>query len=192
MANVAVAIDMDATYLPYERPPQPQTLWTAIPRGLRGFIVELGTLTAKPVNDTETLVLSGILPANFAYVLSEISLTIFQDEADDWQGAYTLNLQNWYQGFLGVSTNWTIGFSNIAALGGGSKTNGRDTLDYLPRGPMWAPRGTSGIQITIQTFNSQAAVAAAGTVSAYINFWEFDLEQARKYPINAPIPVHSR
>ena len=193
MANVAVSIAMDPTYLPYERPSDPATLWTAIPRGLRGFIVELGILAAKPVNDTETLALTATLPANFAYVMAEISLRLSQDVASDWQASYTLNLQNWYQGFLGVSTNWNIFFDNNSGGTGAPDTRGNPFRQpVIPTQPMWAPKGTSGILINITTKNLQAAVGAAGTISAYINFWEFDLEQVKKFPINTPIPTHAR
>lgn len=191
MANVDVTIAMDPTYQPYERPPDPATLWTAIPRGLRGFVVELGILTAKPVNDTETLALTATLPANFAYVFAEISLRLSQDRADDWRAEYTMNLQSWYQGLTGVSTSFTYPFQ-VHGLSLDERANGHQSMDHCPRAPMWAPRGSSGILINITAANSKAAAAAAGTLSAYVNFWEFDLEQARKYPINAPIPTHSR
>ncbi len=191
MANVAVTIAMAPTYQPFERPPDPAALWTAIPRGLRGFLVNVGALDAKPVNDTETLSLTATLPASFAYVFAEISLTIAQDQAGDWDTRYVLNLQNWYQGVLALSSDFGFDFSPVG-LGAGERGNGIGAMDQVPRAPMWAPSGTSGILINISTFNDVATVAAAGTVNAYINFWEFDLEQARKFPINSPYPVHSR
>jgi len=191
MANVAVAIAMQGTYQPFERPPDPAALWTAIPRGLRGFIVELDALAAKPVNDTETLSLTGTLGPGFAYVFAEISLNLTQDQAADWATEYSLNLQNFYQGNLTLGQTWNFSFSPVG-LGGQERGNGFASMDQSPRAVMFAPKNTSGIQINISTFNDVATVAAAGTVSAYINFWEFDLEQARKFPVNAPVPVHSR
>lgn len=192
MANVAVAIAMEPTYIAYERPPDQQALWSAIPRGLRGFVVETGTLTAKPLNDTETIVLSGTLPGNFAYVFAEIGLTLRQDTMSDWDSEYTLNLQNYYQGgHLGLSGNWNFDLAIFGLIGDG-RGAGHTATDPVPRAPMWAPRGTSGILIAISSFNSANPAAALGTIDCYINFWEFDLEQIRKYPINAPFPTHSR
>jgi len=192
MAIVATAIDMDPTYLAYERPPDIASLWTAIPRGLRGFIVEFGAIDAKPQGDQQTLTLSGTLPANFAYVFSEIGLSMRQQFVTNWSDSYTLNLQNFFQGgFVGMSLTWDFAFANVGALAD-SIGSGQGSLDTVPRAPMWAPRGTSGIQIVISTFNQNASAATAGNLSAFINFWEFDLEQVRKYPINAPIPIHSR
>lgn len=192
MANVAVAIAMDPTYLAYERPPDLSALWTAIPRGLRGFVVETGALAAKPVGDTQTLNLSATLPGNFAYVFAEIALTVRQDVMLNWSSEYSLNLQNFYQGgHLGLAMNYQFDFTPFGLLTDGRGV-GHNAIDQTPRSPMWAPRGTSGILIDISAFNPNGDVGAAGTVNAYISFWEFDLEQVRKFPINSPIPTHSR
>lgn len=190
MANVEVAIAMTPTYLPFERPPDRAALWSAIPRGLRGFVIPSATLTAKPVNDTETFVLSGTLGPNFAYILAEISVRLAQDRAQDWEREYSLNLQNFYQGNVALSQNWNFPFSTIG-LGSLALGNGPAAV-RMPMAPITAPRGTAGVLISITGFNDAAAVAAAGVIACYINFWEFDLEQARKYPINAPLPTHSR
>lgn len=78
-SNVATAIAMYPIDRPFERPPVEAAPWTAIPRGLQSFIVELGALDLQPVNDTQTLVLTGTLGANFAYVFVEIGLRLAQD-----------------------------------------------------------------------------------------------------------------
>ncbi len=188
---------MSPTYLPYERMSDPAALWTAVPRGLRGFISNTEALDLKPVNDQQILNLTGTLPANFAYVFANIHLTISQNKAGNWTDTYTLNLQNWYQGILAQSETWNLPFSD-GLIGGPSsgdpqeKNSASGSLDYLPAQPMWAPRGTSGILIVMNAENLVGAAATAGTVNAHINFWEFDLEQVRKYPINTPIPVHAR
>lgn len=191
MANVVTLIPMEPTYFPYERPPQPYALWTAIPRGLRGFIVDLQLLDAKPIGDTQTFSLTGTLPPGFAYVLSEISLTFIQDAGSFWEDNYVLNLQSFYQGSLSISMNWTLPLSN-SGFGNDTRQSGAGSHDHLPKAPMWAPRGTSGVQINISGINLNTVAATAGTISAFINFWEFDLEQIRKYPVNNPLPVHSR
>ncbi len=182
---------MVPTYLPFERPPDPYALWTAIPRGLRGFATDFGVLDAKPINDTQTLTFSATLPANFGYVFSDIGLRLAQDNASSWVAKYTLNLQSFYQGRdLGMSISYNFGF-NVISLGA-ELANDHQVHDQVPSSPMWAPKGSSGILIVITARNVAAPAAAVGTVSAYINFWEFDLEQIRKFPINSPLPVHAR
>jgi len=194
MATVATVIAMAPTYVPYERPPDPATLWSAVPRGLRGFQVATGIVEAKPINDDQTLQLTGTLPANFAYVFAEIAFKLDQDQANFWTPKYTLNLQNYYQGSTALSMTWI--FSLITHPLGAQIASGGVEAPLLtvglPKAPMWAPKGSSGILISMQARNGTATAALSGTVDAYINFWEFDLEQIRKYPINAPIPVHSR
>ncbi len=191
MAVVADTISLTPTYQPYERPPDNYALWSAIPRGLRGGFVEAGSLSAKPVNDDQTFQFFLTLSPNYAYVFAEIGLRISQDRATDWDDQYTLNLQNWYQGKLATSISWSFALGR-AGLGGGERTNGPNSKDMLPKQPFWAPSTTSGPLIVISAQNDNNTVAGVGTVAAYINFWEFDLEQARKFPINAPVPTHAR
>ena len=180
---------MVPTYLPFERPPDPQALWTAIPRGLRGGLVELEALDAKPISDQQTLNISLTLPSNFAYVFSECGLILNQNQADDWDDEYFINLQSYYQGSF-LSMTWAYSFRLI--MGSGTRANDAKSQNNPPRAPMWAPRGTSGIQFVMSTFNNNSAAATAGSVGAFVTFWEFDLEQVRKFPINAPIPTHPR
>ncbi len=173
-------------------------LWSAVPRGLRGFVVNLGVLDAKPVSDQQLLTLTATLPSSFGYVLSEIHLSIAQDEAGNWNDGYTLNLQNWYQGQLAMPCTWNLPWTDglVTPASGPpaveKNSSAITVMDSLPKGPMWSPRGTSGILISIQAQNQDGDVAAVGQVNAYITFWEFDLEQIRKYPINSPLPTHSR
>jgi len=186
---------MAATYRPFERLPDPAMLWTAVPRGLRGFIVNTALLDLKPINDQQLLTLSATLPNGFAYVFAGVHLGIAQNRAGDWNDNYTLNLQNWYQGELALSSSWIMPWLDGLVGGTGppvEKNTSAHSMDSLPKAPMYAPTGVAGILISIQAENQQATAATAGTVNAYINFWEFDLEQARKFPINAPIPTHSR
>lgn len=190
MANVATTIEMDPTYRPFERPPDPQALWSVVPRGLRGFVVPFSIIDAKPVNDTQTLTLNGQLPPNYAYIFAAIGMRIAQDRLRDWTDVYTMNLQSWYEGRTAISMSWNFsrGDSGLVI----NESTNESPLRTVPNQPMWAPATSSGIQIIISTFNDAATVAGAGNVSFFMNFWEFDLEQVRKFPINTPFPTHSR
>lgn len=191
MALVTTTINMTPTYQPFERPPDQVTLWSAIPRGLRGFVVAAGVLDVKPINDDQQLILLGTLPSNFAYVFAEIGLRILVDVAASWDSEYTLILQDYYQGRADVIQQWNFEFSS-SNLQSTARGQGHTAIGQTPRQPMWSPRDTDGIVINISTFNNGAPAGAAGTVWANINFWEFDLEQAKKHPINTPFPVHVR
>lgn len=201
MAVVATTIAMTSTYRPFERPPEALTLWTAIPRGLQSFVVDGTALDAKPAADQQTLTLTATLPPNFGYVLMDYSVSIAQDAAENWADEMNLNLQNFYIApetlSLGISQTWTDTFPTQGpALGALSIANVRNTRHLagfpLPSFPMYAPVGASGILVRLSGHNDNADVATAGVVNAYIAFWQFDLEQIRKFPINSPSPIHSR
>ncbi len=183
-----------ADFVPYERPPQPYTLWSAIPRGLQSFIVSSDQLEAKPVNDTFLLNITLTLPPNFAYVMADMNIGIIQDRAVDWDNKCNLNVQNFYRAnvtlSVGLASNWLQEFPTNAA--DDTQRTNLGLISLLPTYPIIGSQGTSGALIVASMWNNNATVAATGTINAYFSFWQFDLEQVRKYPINAPVPVHSR
>lgn len=195
MALDIQTIAMTGSYLPYERPPQPLTLWSAIPRGLQSFVVDGQLLDVKALNDEALLNLTATLPPNFGYVLMDMQVTIAQNRAFDWTNELLLNLQNFYRApedlSLALSLNWgedfPVGGQDLTTRSGGA----RGQLQG-PAFPIIGTPGTTGVLINISMFNNVANATTAGTVNAYIAFWVFDLEQVRKYPINSPIPTNRR
>jgi len=192
MAQVTTAIAYIGSYQPFERPPQNLALWTAIPRGLQTFSANTVALDAKPINDIQLLSLTAILPPNFGYVFANVALSISQDVADAWDAPFLLNLQNFYwatqQQSLGLSISAMLG-----SLSGGfgtvrSYADKSSAFNY----PIIGTKDTTGIQINLQATNQAAPAGAAGTVDSFISFWQFDLEQIRKYAINSPIPTTAR
>jgi len=192
VAIVTQTIATTPSYVPYERPPQPFTLWTAIPRGLQSFVVDTQQLNLKALNDTQILVLTATLPPNFGYVMMDALVTITQDVANNWKDIIILNLQNFYRAPLnlsiGLSSTWVQEFN----LGLDNTSRNLSRSQPWPGFPIIGSTDTSGVLVTMTMRNAVAAAAAAGTVNAFISFWQFDLEQIRKYPINSPQPVHSR
>ncbi len=192
MALVTTTIVMKSVWTPYERPPDQVALWSAIPRGLQSFVVDTGALDAKPINDDQLLNCTATLPANFGYVMADGGLNVAQDRAVDWQSNSALNLQNFFQAptdlSVGLNFTWQQGFKAVLD----NTLIVSDVRASWPAFPMVAPRGTSGILVVFSAFNGNDTAAAAGTVNAFVSFWQFDLEQLRKYPINSPVPTHSR
>lgn len=193
MALDIQVIAMTPTYVPYERPPQPLTLWSAIPRGLQSFLVDGQVLDAKAINDTQLLQLTATLPPNFGYVMNVANVSIAQDKASAWQPIFNLNLQNYYRApesvSLGLSSDWAQSFPENSIQEDGRALS----VDQpWPTFPIIGVEGTSGVLSVLSGGNRDSAAALAGTVNAYLSFWQFDLEQIRKYPINSPQPVHSR
>ncbi len=193
MALVIQNEAMTPSYVPYERPPQPLTLWTAIPRGLQSFIVDGQSLDVILVGDDALLNLQATLPPNFGYVMQDMNVTLIQAGGQAWAAKINLNLQNFYRTTENLSValngNWV---QNMDASALDDSTRSLSLEQPWPSFPMIGTPGTSGIQVNISTFNDAQVARAAGTIHAYIAFWQFDLEQIRKFPINSPYPIQAR
>jgi len=193
MALVIQTEQYKTVFTPFERPPQPLTLWTAIPRGLVSLIIDTQLLDVKPVNDDALLNMEAILDPNFGYVMADLNLTITQDRATDWFNIVNLNLQNFYRApvniSIGLAGNWPFSFKQ-SSLGNVDRAIAID--NPLPSFPMIAGPNTTGIRIIFSAWNPSNTVSTAGVVNSFMSWWQFDLEQIRKFPINSPIPVHSR
>ncbi len=189
MAIVTTALFFTRDYVPYERPPQPETLWTAIPRGLQSGFVNEEVLDLKPVNDDQRLTVTMTLPGNFGYVMADAQLTITQNRANDWADSCNLNITNFYRG---TPVGYFANYRQPLEVDGRFLKRSMVVSQPWPTFPLVAPQRTAPIIIVFDAWNGQDTAATAGTVSAFASFWQFDLEQIRKFPINSPQPVHSR
>lgn len=163
-------------YVPYQRPAERAALRTAIPRGMKQFTVANAVLALKGSSDTELLSIAMTLPSGFGYVLAEVELNIVVDRAADWNEAaeflivsptaatalvqYRLPMPMTLTGNGGTALD--VRTSNIPA----------GTLSRLPIIP-----GQVGVFTQIRYANLNTTAQAAGTVSAVVSFWEYDLEQ---------------
>lgn len=188
MAVDTQTIEMSHTYVPFERPPQPYTLWTAIPRGLTTFFVDAQVLDAKALNDDAILRLTATLQPNFGYVFADWSLQIDQDRAADWGNQATVNFQSFLRipgaNSVALQMTWFDDFS-VHELSSTSKVVRH--LNRHPSFPMINTAGDSGIRVTLGAFNAVDTAALAGVVNAFATFWQFDLEQIQKYPVNMAV-----
>jgi len=194
MATVLTALALTRDYVPFERPPQPQTLWTAIPRGLQSGIVNNLVLDAKPLNDIQRLTCTMTLPPNFGYVMADAQLTVECDRAQDWNTSVVVELTNHYRGSSGNVLNFQSQYRQdlLDTIQSGGATVSMSVVAPWPTYPLVAPSGDTPTIVVVRASNTAAAAAAAGTVFAFVSFWQFDLEQIRKYPINSPAPTHNR
>jgi len=191
VALVSDAHTAEIAYTPYQRPPERQAIKTAIPRGLKTFIVRKAVLALKPVNDTELLSVNFTLPSGFGYVLADVHLNIVQDKALDWGASGYLLLTNIDPAHDDMDYKMPILF--VAVSNGGVTVDARmtqipaGTLSRVPISP-----GRGGSLTSLRFNNLAAAAAAAGVVNAVCSFWEYDLEQLSYYPAHSALNVVGR
>lgn len=181
-------------FVPYERPPQAQTLWSAIPRGLYSLVIANAVLDAKPVNDDALLVIPATLPRNYAYVFQDMAWSMVQGRASDWHDRCQINLQTFFRGNRDLQMHWMVG-SETTGQNNNTRvlvhSDGTGGFKPMPRFPLLDEDG-AGVQFTFHAWDNADTVSTAGTFDFYASFWQFDLEQIRKYPINSPLPVQAR
>jgi len=193
MADDIQNVTMTTSYVPYERPPQPFTLWTAIPRGLMSFLVPTAILDAKALGDRAILNLNATLPPNFGYVMADMMVSITQDKSANWADPVTLTLQNFYRAAEDDSVALSATYLSHSVNFSEDTRRTMTRTEFSTPFPSFPIIGQqSGVLSVINMVNSVSGAAAVGTINAYLSFWQFDLEQIRKYPINSPQPVHSR
>ena len=88
--------------------------------------------------------------------------------------------------------DWVLPFLTVPTVGTARKGMGTYNKDMLFTGPMVSAPGLTGIAWFMSAVNTTAPAQGAGTLNAFISFYEFDREQVRKFPLNTPVPVRSR
>lgn len=191
-AVVTDNLSYESSYQAFERPPDYETLFSLIPRGLRRFFLATD-VSAKPVNDEINLFITATLPGNFAYILSRFNFELTVDTASDWDAQMELRMFNHIPGQpIGTSEHVTVNAKLLAATGDPSRNAAavREAISQFT-GPVWAVHGGS-ITFRVLASNVKAAAGAAGFVITHCEFLEYDLTQAQRYYINTPYPVMQR
>lgn len=189
MALVTTTIDAIGRYTPYQRPPDEAVLRTAIPRGLRYFTVTSVTLDAKPINDTQLLIVTGELPSAYAYVMADLMLSVTVNTASTWERECRLNLTNWLPGAPGIDGDWMF---KVQDMGGDGRLVLQPESVELPRFPLRRSQELSPVSFSVITRTVAAPASTAGTVRSYISFYEYDLAQIQYFPANFAPSVQIR
>jgi len=164
-----------------------------IPRGVRRF--HLATdVSAKPVNDQISLLLTATLPANFAYILKSFNWQLSVDTVSEWANTVLLRMFNHIPGQpLGtaehVSCSQTVFDDGISTPVAVVRAFDNGVSSFA--GPVWATHG-GAITFRAQAGNGNANVGAAGFVTSHVEFLEYDLTQAQRFYLNTPTPVIGR
>lgn len=196
MAVVTQGVTPDRTYSPFEGVTEAVRLVTAVPRGLVRFNSQLA-LAGKPVNDSVDLTFTCSLPSAFAYVVSSLSFSIAVDTASDWDAVCR---------FRGFNTLPSVAPGNdqvsVFAMSTYPGTVAQDpsrVLDfslgevrpYFPQ-PLVRSQGAAGMSLILNYHNSAAAVGGTSVVDFNLAVYQYELNQAVRYPLNFPLPVGIR
>lgn len=193
MALVTDTIVFTTQWQPFERPPDAMTVRTAIPRGIRSFTLRKAT-AVKPLNDTYLGNFTAQLPPNFAYLMSDFGFTFQVNTASDLASVCTIRLAD----FLPIAEPAAASFFPVTMklLSIDGVTNGASSAlvegASLPRMVLFGAEQLIGVQASVRIANLAAAAMAAGTITSFMSFYEYDLEQARNFPVNSPVIVSLR
>lgn len=149
---------------------------------------------AKPVNDQIDVFLTATLPENYAYVMRNFNLQLSADTASDWDNTVVLRMFNHIPGQeVGTAEMISTEMSLFVPAGATpTLTVNQHRLNLAAfTMPMWAVHGGS-ITFRVELTNIAAAVGAAAFVITHCEFYEYDLTQAQRYPLNTPFPVQAR
>jgi len=184
------------SYTPFEGMSEQQRLWNSVPRGMVRFANQ-DALTAKPINDDYNLQITCALPLGFAYVFSSMSFSIQSDVATDFNAVAKVRVFN---GLAHVAPDNTQ-----SAVVDMSNYNDGGTLDpfrvanfslgsireWFPN-PIWAPPGAAGMNFILNYDNGADPAGAAGIIEFFCSLYQYELNQAVRFPLNNPIPVGIR
>lgn len=196
MAIVTDTIVPPHSYTPFEGIPDLVRINTAVPRGLVRFFFQ-DDLSIKPVNDSQLLVVQCNLPENFAYVFASLSMALSLTLASDWEDVIKLRTLNTIPNQPNGNAQVCI-FSNTVESPVSSQVPERtlnyrfgDPRAYFPH-PMWSSVPGTGPQFSFLWSNTIATVTGAPFLTFHLAFFQFDLSQAQRFPLNFPLPTMTR
>lgn len=196
MAVVTQSINPTRSYSPFEGMSEQGRLYNAVPRGMIRFDAEQ-QLTAKPVNDSYDFQATCSLPDGFAYILSALNFAITVDTATDFDAFVQSRVFNGLPN--GIAGNTQFGLFGMSNVPGTVAEDPRRILNFefgglrewWP-GPITRTPKAAGASFIISYHNSAAAVQAAGSLFFHAAVYQYELNQAVRFPLNSPFPVGIR
>lgn len=165
-------------------PPDPQLVNTPIPRGLRNY---QGTkaVPALGSGDQSAVDIKLEFPTAFIYLMKNFQCNFISDDiTSEFNNIGVLQYLPGGSGAIGVMQQYVLlseGQAFTAAV--------RSIQVYRPLGTwrQWID-GTDGSNIHFQIQDMSGDASTAGDVGWTAEFWEYDVEQCLKWPVNTPVP----
>lgn len=162
---------------------------THLPRGCCKFELLNGVIPAKIATNMQTIDVNCVLPPNYGYVLSYLSIATFmadQEDSDNISDSGTMF------NMLGGSIEGQA--SPLIAIGS-QLGDGAGTIlkSWVPTNPYKLPLyNLHGQQVTVRCRLSDGDAVnatAVGQVLFFACFLQYDIEQVVHVGVNAPVPV---
>ncbi len=194
MALVTQTVTPSRAYAPFEGLSEAQRLVSSVPRGMVRFAAEIAS-TAKPINDDYQLNITGSLPGGFAYVLSSLSFQLQADTSSGFENAVRFRLKNCIPG---ADPSSEIAIFELDSFILKNVSDEQRILNYrlgslrewFPQ-PLFSQPGLP-MSFTLDASNGADPAMAAGTMFFHAAFYQYELNQAVRFPLNSPIPVGIR
>ncbi len=194
MAVVTTALTAAPTRTVFSKPPDAVREWTPIPRALVNFSLQEGVIDAKPVNDSQELIVTMTLDPQFAFRLVELHISLIQDVANDWLNRCYLEVENAIRGMPDGQTQRHVlslddTIRNVSAV---EMWLARLSKPGFPHYVMQSTPSGAAIGCTFNATNQTAAAGLAGTIDFLATFLEYDIEQAERFYLHSPSLVLDR
>lgn len=166
-------------------PPDPKLIDSPIPRGIRNY----GGTVAVPAlgaGDETSVFINFLFPSAFVYLAKAFTCNFISDDVtSEFGNIGSLEYRPGGVSSLGVRLGYQIK-SDGQSFPGGARSN----QIYYPQG-LWrhwinGPEGDT-FNFNIQDMSGDASTA--GDVAWTGEFWEYDVEQCLRWPVNSPIPT---
>lgn len=191
MAVVLVGLTSAFERVPFIKPPDMGRMLTAIPRALVAFTLQAAVVAAKPVNDQINVQVAVNLPTSFAYRMISSVCSIKADTADDYEANANFRVTNAMRGQAAGQTN-DHGMSSLLTQAFAPIVPER--LYHVEPIPTYIMQSIAPLGAPVLDFrfsNVAAAAMAAGTLSFFAQFYEYDIEQVQMFPPLTPILTYS-
>lgn len=157
---------------------------TPIPRGLREYRGTVA-IAALGANDETNVVLTFSFPLNYIYIPKTITLAFASDDlTTEFDNIGVLEYRPAADQSIGVRITF-----ELLSSGSGVRNGVSANQNYRPEGT-WR-RFINGPNLDTMVFflsDISNDTSTAGDVSWQAEFWEYDIAQYNKWPINTPIP----
>lgn len=151
------------------------------------------TIAATGAGDDSFVVIDGILPANFAYTLTDLYFSI--ESAAGVTNSYDPTCGFFLMDSLstGALRTWELHLPNFARAGVNGATGTEILAYHFESMPQMVMRPASGQQLGYQlgVFNPVQNLAAH-LCNFYARFQQFDINQAIHVAVNTQLPVRAR